>query len=114
MVVVVLVSLKLLVEVGEGSKVGSWVAEGLRERLAGVVKPLLGGDELAGDVGADADSLREELVLETALRKRSLRAIAAMVVLDDESEMRVFIELGSEGYEVNGQALRLGLYGCQH
>lgn len=109
----VLVSFKLLVVVGEGSKVGSWMAEGLRERSVGVVKPLLGGDELAGDVGAEADSLREEEVLETALRKRSLRGIA-VVVLDDKGEVRVFIELSSEGDEVNGQALRLGLYGFQH
>jgi hypothetical protein len=107
------VSFKLL-EVGEGSKVGIWMAEGLRERLVGVVKPLLGDDELAGDVGAEADSLREELVLETALRKRSLRAIAVMVVLDDKGEVRVFVELSSEGYEVNSQALRLGLYGYRH
>ena len=83
-----------------------------------MVQPLLWGDELAGDVGAETDSLRAELelvlVLETALRRRSLRAIAVVVLLDDEGEVRVLIELSREGDEIDGQALRLGLYGYQH
>ena len=69
-----------LVLVGDGSKLGSCVVEGVRERVAGVAKPLLAVDELAGDVGGDVVSLRE-----TALRKRSLSAI--VVILDNEGEM---------------------------
>jgi len=101
---VVLVSFRLA-RVGEGNRCGGGAVDAVRERVAGVVKPLLLGEELAGEVGGELESLRE-LALEMAFRKRSLRAIVGVVVCDDEGQMRVFVELRGEGDKVNDEALR--------
>ena len=80
-VVVVLVRLS----VAECTSAGSALALDASRESAGVVKPLLDGEELSGDEGTELDSLREELfVLETTLRMRSLSAIVEVVVVEDD------------------------------